>query len=72
MTELNLKEYIAEQIFPFSIYISGKFNHSDIIAAMCQMAEIFELSHRDAIIKGYNIMPIKHDSDLQTANDEIK
>jgi hypothetical protein len=67
----DLKEIIAEQIFPFQLYLSGKFNHNDIIRAMCEMAKVFELSWSDAIIKGYDIKQIEH-LGINSADEEIK
>lgn len=67
----TIKELVAEKIFPFELYISGKFNHDDIIQAMVRMAEAFEILYAESFIGNYNIRKIEH-SGGATANEEIK
>lgn len=57
--EGSLKEQVAEKIFPFDLYLSGEFNHSDIIRSMIEMAELFESFHADAMIKHFDIKKIE-------------
>lgn len=66
----GLKEKIANKIFPFELYLSGKFNHSDIIEAMITMAEIFESFHSSAIISYMDIKSIEC-RETDNANEEI-
>lgn len=64
MIEETLKSQIAEKIFPFDLYLSGKFNHNDVISAMVTMAELFESFHAEAIARYHDIKEIKHGSNL--------
>ncbi len=67
----ELKTQIAEKIFPFDFYFSGKFNHADIIQAMVTMAEVCESFYVKCVIKALDIKSVEHQEGL-TDNEEIK
>lgn len=67
----TIKEKVANKIFPFELYISGKFNHADIIDAMCKMAEAFESLYGESFIHSNSIDKITV-RETGNANDEIE
>ena len=66
----TIKEQVANKIFPFELYVSGKFNHADIIDAMCTMADAFESLYAESFIAAYPIEQIDI-RETGNANEEI-
>lgn len=59
MIVTTIKQLVAEKIFPFELYMSGKFNHEDIIDAMCQMSDLFESLYAETFIAANGITSLK-------------